>query len=102
MNIIIQTQVVLNFSIDEYEQLTVELSDYVYNNSNTLTSLLDILHMDLEDNYKKLSNFTIQTSFEVKSLSDMFKNKINDIEEVDPNDYPVLSDLLLALINKIQ
>ena len=102
MNITIQTQVVLNFSIDEYEQLIVELSDYIYNNSNTLTSLLDTLHMDLEDNYRKLSNFTIQTSFEVKSLSNMFKNKINDIEEVDPDDYPILSDLFLTLFNKIQ
>lgn len=102
MNITIQTQVVLNFSIDEYEQLIVELSDYIYNNSNTLTSLLDTLHMDLEDNYRKLSNFTIQTSFEVKSLSDMFKNKINDIEEVDPDNYPILSDLFLTLFNKIQ
>ena len=101
MIINITTHVNLNFGINDYDELILEINDFINNEDTDFISTLELILDDLEMNYHKLSNFTVGTFMEFKHAGEFFKDIKEDIEEIDPDEYPFLCNLLITIANNI-
>jgi len=102
MDINIYTAIKLNLTPDEFSQLLAEVSTYSEENDTELGDLLELFYEDLMKYKNKVSEFTITTKFEMSCFGgQLFFDMTDEIEDIDIDIYPSLSNLLITIINKI-
>lgn len=101
MKITVNTTINLNFDSDEYSYLVAEMSTYAEENDTVLGNTLELFYDDLIEN-QKVYEFTTLSKIEMQCFGgEMFWGLESEIEEIDIDTYPTLSNFLITLVNKI-
>lgn len=101
MLIDIITYVNINLPIEEYALLVEEMCDFVDNEDSSFVGTIESILEDLENNMKILSEFSVISKLYFKEISEFFLDYQDDIEDIDNDEYPLLSNLLITIGNNV-
>ncbi len=102
MKININTVIHLNFSPDEFFQLTGEMYTYSEENDTVLGNTIETFYDDLIEFRHQSSEFTITSKIEMNCFGgELFWGLEEEIEEIDIDTFPSLSNFLITIVNKM-
>lgn len=101
MQLEIITNISLIYETKEYSSLIKEIYSFIEEEDTDFIGTIEGILDMLDSNINILSPFTVKNTLYFKKAEEFFIEIQDDIEEIDNDKYPHLSELLLTIGNKI-